>query len=228
MTKPAIKRRAGSQQRSPSRAVTSKKGTRQRRGEQSAARRDAILAAALEKFAVCGFAATRLDDVAKRAGVAKGTIYLHFRDKDALFQEIIRSLMGPFVGTIEQVLQSDIPLKVLASQIVELFVREVFETRRKDIIRLMMTEGPRFPKLAEFYYREVLSKIFGSARKRLQRAVDSGEIAHASLVRFPQLIVAPGVMAIIWSGLFDRFEQLDARELLYAQMQILFGEVEPA
>jgi len=228
MTKPAIKRRAGSRQSAPSTAATPKRGKRQRRDEQSAARRDAILAAALEEFAARGFAAARLDDVAKRAGVAKGTIYLHFRDKDALFQEIVRSLMGPFVGTIEQVLQSDIPLKLLAGQIVELFVREVFETRRKDIIRLMMTEGPRFPKLAEFYYREVLSKIFTGARKRLQRAVDAGEIKHASLVRFPQLIAAPGIMAIIWSGLFDRFEKLDARELLRAQMQILFGEVEPA
>jgi len=228
MTKPAIKRRAGSRQPAPSTAATPKRGKRQRRDEQSAARRDAILAAALEEFAARGFAAARLDDVAKRAGVAKGTIYLHFRDKDALFQEIVRSLMGPFVGTIEQVLQSDIPLKLLAGQIVELFVREVFETRRKDIIRLMMTEGPHFPKLAEFYYREVLSKIFAGARKRLQRAVDAGEIKHASLVRFPQLIAAPGIMAIIWSGLFDRFEKLDARELLRAQMQILFGEVEPA
>lgn len=227
MTRP-VSKRAGPRQPASSRVSSPKKGARQRRDEQSAARREAILAAALEEFAARGFAAARLDDVAKRAGVAKGTIYLHFRDKDALFQEIIRSLMGPFVGTIEQVLQSDIPLKVLAGQVIELFVREVFETRRKDIIRLMMTEGPRFPKLAEFYYREVLSKIFGSARKRLQRAVDAGEIKHVSLVRFPQLIAAPGIMAIIWSGLFDRFEKLDARELLRAQIQILFGEVERA
>ena len=228
MTKPATTRAAGSRRSPSSRSAAHRRSARPGREEQSAARRDAILAAALDEFAARGFAAARLDDVAKRAGVAKGTIYLHFRDKDALFQEIIRSLMGPFVGTIEQVLQSDIPMRVLSEQIVELFVRQVFETRRKDIIRLMMTEGPRFPKLAEFYYREVLSKIFAGARKRLQRAVDAGEIAHASLVRFPQLIAAPGILAIIWSGLFDRFEPLDARELLRAQMKILFGEVEPA
>jgi hypothetical protein len=108
--------------------------------------------------------------------------------------------------------------------VVELFVREVFGTRRKDIIRLMMTEGPRFPKLAEFYYREVLARVFSAARKRLQRALDDGEISHASLVRFPQLIAAPAITAVIWSGLFDRFEPLDVRELLQAQMNILFGE----
>jgi AcrR family transcriptional regulator len=194
------------------------------RAIRSAARREAILHAALDEFSARGFAAARLDDVAKRAGVAKGTIYLHFHDKEALFQEIVRSLMGPFVGTLEGVFAADIPLRTIVDQIVELFVREVFGTRRKDIIRLIMTEGLRFPKLAEFYYREVLSRILAGARARLARGVARGEISHAALARFPQLIAAPAMLAIIWSGLFDRFEPLDVRELLRAHMDILFGE----
>ncbi len=194
------------------------------RAIRSAARREAILHAALDEFSARGFAATRLDDVAKRAGVAKGTIYLHFHDKEALFQEIVRSLMGPFVGTLEGVFAADIPLRTIVDQIVELFVREVFGTRRKDIIRLIMTEGLRFPKLAEFYYREVLSRILAGARARFARGVARGEISHAALARFPQLIAAPAMLAIIWSGLFDRFEPLDVRELLRAHMDILFGE----
>jgi len=194
------------------------------RAIRSAARREAILHAALDEFAARGFAAARLDDMAKRAGVAKGTIYLHFRDKEALFQEIVRSLMGPFVGTLEGVFAADIPLRAITDQIVELFIREVFGTRRKDIIRLIMTEGPRFPKLAEFYYREVLSRILAGARARLARGVERGEVAHTALARFPQLIAAPAMLAIIWKGLFDRFEPLDVRELLRAHMDILFGE----
>ncbi len=194
------------------------------RAEKAAARREAILTAALDEFSARGFAAARLDDVAKRAGVAKGTIYLHFRDKEALFQEIVRSLMGPFVGTLEGVFKAEVPLRVIAEQLVELFVREIFGTRRKDIIRLIMTEGPRFPKLAEFYYREVLSRIFAGVRTRLRRAYEQGEISHEALARFPQLIAGPGIVAIIWSGLFDRFEPLDVRELLRAHMNILFNE----
>jgi len=194
------------------------------RAIRSAARREAILAAALDEFSARGFAAARLDDIARRAGVAKGTIYLHFRDKEALFQEIVRSLMGPFVGTVEGVFASDIPLRTLADHMVELFSREVFGTRRKDIIRLILTEGPRFPKLAEFYYREVLSRVLGGARARLSRAVERGEIKHAALARFPQLVAAPAIVAIVWAGLFDRFEPLDVRELLRAHMNILFGE----
>src|SRR5438034_8217042 len=103
---------------------------------KAAARRDAILDAALDEFSARGFAATRLDDVARRADVAKGTIYLHFRDKEALFQELIRSVLSPLVGTLETVTQVDAPFAAVAERIVDVFVREVYGTRRKDVIRL--------------------------------------------------------------------------------------------
>src|SRR5215217_9302381 len=114
-----------------------KRGGNGARAQKSAARREAILAAALDEFSMQGFAAARLDDVARRAGVAKGTIYLHFRDKEALFQELIRSVLGPFVGTLEAALETDLPARIIADQIVDLFVAEVYGTRRKDVIRLI-------------------------------------------------------------------------------------------
>jgi AcrR family transcriptional regulator len=191
--------------------------------QKSAARREAILAAALEEFSAQGFAAARLDDVARRARVSKGTIYLHFRDKEALFQELVRSVLGPFVGTLEHTLTADIPVRVIAGQMVELFVREVYGTRRKDVIRLIISEGTRFPSLAEFYYREVLSRILVAIRGLLQRAVERGE-APKSVLRFPQLLGAPAVVAILWSGLFDRFEPLDVRAFMHAHLDLLFGE----
>src|SRR5512144_3225702 len=70
------------------------------RAEKAAERRDAIVSAALEEFATRGYAATRLDDVARRAGVAKGTIYLHFKDKEALFEELIRTAIVPLVNRL--------------------------------------------------------------------------------------------------------------------------------
>jgi AcrR family transcriptional regulator len=206
-------------------ARRSASGVRQRsagkRKERSAARRDAILAAALEEFSARGFEATRLDDVARRAGVAKGTIYLYFRDKESLFQELIRTMLTPLVGTIEALGAADLPVSLLADQIVELFVREVYETRRKDVIRLMIAEGRRFPKLAEFYYREVLSRIIAAMRAVLRRAAARGEVP-AGLVDFPQIIAAPGLVAIIWSGLFERFEPLDVRAMMKTHVELLF------
>src|SRR5690606_29685722 len=78
-----------------------RKRTKDKWAERRAARREAILAAALDEFAERGFEGARLDDVARRAGIAKGTIYLYFADKESLFQELIRSALSPFVATIE-------------------------------------------------------------------------------------------------------------------------------
>jgi AcrR family transcriptional regulator len=192
------------------------------RKARSADRRDAILAAALDEFASRGFEAARLDDVARRAGVAKGTIYLYFRDKESLFQELIRTMLTPLVGTIEALGQSDVPLPMLADRIAELFVREVYETRRKDVVRLMISEGRRFPKLAEFYYREVLSRIIAAVRSLLRRAAARGEVPEG-LAEFPQIIAAPGMLAIIWSGLFERFEPLDVRKMMKTHLDLLFS-----
>jgi AcrR family transcriptional regulator len=192
-----------------------------------AARREAILTAALDEFSERGFAATRLEDVARRAGVAKGTIYLYFRDKESLFQELVRAMLTPLVGTIEAMGAADLPLDTLAGHIADLFVREVYETRRKDVVRLMISEGRRFPKLAEFYYREVLSRIIAAVRALLARAAARGEVAPG-LADFPQIMAAPGILAIIWNGLFERFEPLDVRAMMGAHFQRLLGGGRPS
>jgi len=189
---------------------------------RSAERRDAILSAALDEFSTRGFEAARLDDVARRAGVAKGTIYLYFRDKESLFQELIRAMLTPLVAIIEGMGAADVPLARVSEHIVDLFVREVYETRRKDVIRLILTEGNRFPHIAEFYYREVLSRIIAAVRALLKRAAARGEVPPG-LVDFPQLIAAPGIVAVIWGGLFDRFEPLDVRAMMKTHVELLFG-----
>ncbi len=192
------------------------------RKAQSAARREAILAAALDEFSERGFAATRLDDIARRAGVAKGTIYLYFSDKESLFQELVRAMLAPLVSALEAMGSVDMPLPALAEHMADMFVREIYETRRKDVIRLMISEGRRFPKLAEFYYREVLGRVIAAMRATLRRAADRGEASEA-LVQFPQIIVAPGLVAIVWSGLFDRYEPLDVRAMMKAHINMLFA-----
>ena len=187
-------------------------------------RRAAILSAALEEFAARGFAATRLDDVARRADVAKGTIYLYFRDKESLFQELVRTMLSPLVGAIAGAPLRDLPIRAVVEMIFDVFVNEIYATRRKDVIRLILAEGPRFPKLAEFYYREVIGRVLPVIRARLMLAVERGELTNDALARFPQLLVAPALLAVLWSGLFGRFAPLDARELMRAHLDLLFGK----
>jgi len=194
------------------------------RAERQVQRREAILAAALDEFSARGFAAARLDDVAKRAGVAKGTIYLYFRDKESLFQELVRSMLSPIVGQVEAAPMIDLPARMVIEMIAEVFVREVFGTRRQDVIRLIITEGQRFPKLAEIYYHEVIARAVPAIRALMTRAAARGELPNDALARFPQLLVAPAMVALMWNGLFGRFAPIEVREILRAHIDMLFGE----
>ena len=171
-------------------------------------RRAAIVAAGLEEFTAKGFAATRLDDVARRAGVAKGTIYLHFKDKDALFQELVRTALGPLIVRI-----SNPPIGVgggsaraAMEALAETFAREVIGTRRADIVRMIIAEGTAgMGKLIEY----------GIAR---------GEIRNPKLAEFPQLLVAPMIVSVIWQGLFGQLAPLDVTAMLRVHLDLIFNE----
>jgi AcrR family transcriptional regulator len=193
------------------------------RADKSAFRREAILAAALEEFSLRGFAAARLDDMAARAGVDKGTIYLHFRDKEALFQELVTTMLVPFIANLEAAPPVGLPIRTVIERLIDMFVREVYGTERRKLIRLVMTEGPRFPQLAEFHYHNVVKRALAAMRALLEGAYRRGELKSDALVRFPQLVVAPGLMAIVWSGLFDRFAVLDVAALMRAHLDLIFG-----
>jgi AcrR family transcriptional regulator len=190
---------------------------------KSALRRDAILAAALEEFSARGYAAARLEDVAQRAGVGKGTIYLHFHDKEALFRELVTTLLVPFVANIEAAPAAGLPIRLVLERLVDLFVREIYGTERRKLLRLIMTEGPRFPQLAEFHYNHVVKRAIAGMRALLDAAWRRGELRNDALVRFPQLVVAPGLMAIVWSGLFDRFAPLDVAAMMRAHLDLILG-----
>jgi AcrR family transcriptional regulator len=195
------------------------------RTRKAAARREAILHAALDEFSARGFTAARLEDVAARAGVAKGTIYLYFADKEALFQEIVRTMIVPVLAFVEVAPPPGVPVRQVLEGLVEVFVHQVYGTRRRDVIRLMIAEGSRFPSLAEFYYRNVIERALGAMRGLLQRAVAQGELpADTPLLQFPQLLVTPVLFAIIWSGLFERFAPIDVARLMRAQLDFIFGK----
>src|SRR5689334_22508743 len=115
------------------------------RAERAAERRQAIIDAAMEEFISRGFAATRLDDIAKRAGVAKGTIYLHFKDKESMFEELIRTAIVPLVGRMQGSPPAGASVRDLIEAFALNFIHEVVTTRRADIVRLIVSEGPRFP-----------------------------------------------------------------------------------
>lgn len=195
------------------------------RAERAAERRQAIIEAAMEEFIARGFAATRLDDVAKRAGVAKGTIYLHFKDKQSMFEELIRTAIVPLVSRLTATPpRADTTVRDMVEGFARAFIEEVAMTRRGDIVRLIVAEGPRFPAVADFYYREVVSRGIAGMRAMIELGIARGEIRNKNLARFPQILVAPALISVIWQSLFSKHAPLDAIEMLHVHLDLVFGE----
>ncbi len=194
------------------------------RAERAAERRAAIVEAALEEFVARGFAATRLEDIAKRAGVAKGTIYLHFKDKELMFEELIRTAIVPLVGTLTGPPAAGASIRDALEGFARVFIQEIATTRRGDIVRLIIAEGPRFPAIADFYYREVISRGLAGMRALIELAVARGEIRSIELARFPHIMVAPAIVAVVWKSLFEKHAPLDAIEMFRVHLDLIFGE----
>ena len=187
-------------------------------------RRAAILAAALDVFSERGFAAARLDDVAQKASVAKGTLYLYFPDKEALFEALLQGLASPVLERIEALTADPaLPASAILGGILALFQTEIIGTSRERLLRLVIAEGPRFPKIAEFYHREIISKGREIIRALAARGYERGELPSDAMVKFPQLFFAPLLTAVVWRSLFSRFDPLDVNGMIECHRKLMLG-----
>jgi AcrR family transcriptional regulator len=201
--------------------VRAGRGRRKASPEATDERRRIILTAALEVFSRHGFAAARLDEVAAQAGVAKGTLYLYFPNKQTLFEELIRSYVSPLFDKLAQDTPPNVPPQVFIAQFFQMFRTQVLGTERQRILQLLITEGARFPAIAEFYHREVISRGVRLVRGVLARAAREGMPAAPALVQYPQLLVAPLIVSVIWDALFGRIDPLDVDGMLEAHVRLL-------
>jgi hypothetical protein len=115
-------------------------------------------------------------------------------------------------------------VRAAVEAVADMFIHEMATTRRGDIVRLIMAEGPRFPAIADFYYREVVSRGLGALRALIALGVERGEIKHEKLAQFPQIVVAPALIALVWKSLFERHAPLDADAMLRTHLDLIFGE----
>ncbi len=195
-----------------------------RRRQQKLQRHEEILAAAFKVFAAHGYEAARIDDVARQAGIAKGTIYLYFPDKERLFRAMVRSLVqrrfdaiaGSFQGTAEQLLRE--LLSRMYSQVVR-------NEKVRSILRLLIAEGGRFPQLTEIYHREIIAPGMKAVRQGLLQGIASGEFRKTAAVEFPQLLVAPGILAIVWRLLHGERHRLDLEAYRKAHLEFLLDSL---
>jgi AcrR family transcriptional regulator len=182
---------------------------RKRRKE---ARPDEIIEAARAVFLERGFALAKVDEIARRAGASKGTVYLYFPTKEALFEAVMRvNVLSVIEGAAAAITADDrTPAAVQLRLVLETFYREFVSTDRKKLMHLMIAEGPHFPALLDFYHRDVVSRGMFLLTQLIERGIRRGEFdPPEGLVRYPKLILGPALMAALYGNLFGDRDPID-------------------
>jgi AcrR family transcriptional regulator len=169
---------------------------RKRRKE---ARPSELTAAALGLFVEKGFAATRLEEVAQRAGVSKGTLYLYFDSKEALFKAVIQEGIVPALveGEARLTRHAETSFELL-EDILGIIWARIGETAYAGIPKLIVGEAGNFPEVAQFYYENVIRRGRALVGAALERGMASGEFRDMDIETTIEVVIAPVLMLLIW------------------------------
>jgi AcrR family transcriptional regulator len=185
-----------------------------------------ITAAALEAFAEKGYAATRVTDVAKRAGVSKGLLYLYFRTKEELFKAVIKSFVSPRIEALRSEIEStDLSAEAYFRGPFLEFAKQVPRSPARVLVRLMIAEGAMYPELTHWYQENVVAHGLTALRDLIERGVRDGEFRKSALQEFPHIVVAPVAFAIVWSLVFGSRHKLDSDRFIESHLGLILDAI---
>lgn len=191
------------------------------RAQQKALRPLQILEAAFEEFVKSGYSATRVEDVAERVGVTKGTVYVYFETKEKLFEAMIQHISVPF----EEVLESAALLHGSSFQklisFLGLLYDQIAENRKtRELLRFVISEGHRFPDLIDEHHHQFIAPIIAKVEELLQQGAASGEFREIP-TGFPDLVIAPILTTTVLRLIFDKRMDVDRDGLLNAHAEMM-------
>jgi AcrR family transcriptional regulator len=191
---------------------------------RKSARPQEILDAALACFAEKGFAAARMDDIAERAGVTKGTIYLYFENKDAVFKALVRESIGAQIAhVIESIRAYEGSSRDLLRNAVTMIAHFAATSDRVVLPKIIVAEVGNFPELARFYREEIIDKGLGAMTSVIARGVERGEFRDVNPDHVARMMIAPILLSIFWRTTFAQFdsEPYDYLAFLKSHLDIL-------
>jgi len=195
------------------------------RRRRKAERPKEILEAAFEEFSRNGYAATTLDQVAERAGVTKGTIYVYFENKEHLFismvQELTQATLDPVRDMFER--HEGSTAELLRAQFSFIYQHIVEDRRRREVVRMLIAEAPRFPALADRYHDEIHRPCIELLKQAIQRGINRGEIRPSAVIDCPQVIIAPIALVDLWMMMFDDRHPLDLKAYFDAHLDLVLN-----
>ena len=196
--------------------------TRRRR---KAERPQEILEAAFVEFSRNGYAVTTLDQIAERAGVTKGTIYVYFENKEHLFISMVREITKGATEIVHGMFESHdgSTADLLRAQFSFIYQHIVEDKRRREVVRMLIAEAPRFPELTDRYHQEILRPCLDMLKAAIQRGVDRGEIRRSAIISSPQVIMAPIALVDLWLMMFDDRQPLDLKTYFDAHLELVLN-----
>lgn len=190
-----------------------------------------ILSAALALFVEKGFAGTRLDDVAERAGLSKAAIYLYFDDKTALLQGVIRQTISANIGMVETLAKTHRgPVAALIPAILDFMASRVEETPMASIAKLVISESRAFPEIGRFYLKEVIGRGIPIFEGLIARGIANGEFRPVDPGLTVRSMISPMLLSVIWKTVFEPIgaEKLDARALARHHADLMLRALRPS
>ncbi len=190
-------------------------------------RRNEVIDAAIAVFAREGFAQATMDDVAREASIAKGTVYLYFKSKEDLFRGAIESRLVPVAERAEA---SATDLSGSATDLLQNHIRWAYEHiiagDLKHILRLVIAEGPRFPEIRQFYYDNVLKRLTtGAISTIIDYGVERGEFAPISQDKIALIVMGPAMIAGMWKIVWDDLDPIDLDTYFQTHVEVIINGV---
>jgi AcrR family transcriptional regulator len=188
------------------------------------ARPEEITAAALEVFVERGYAGSRLEDVAARAGVSKGTLYLYFTNKEELFKAVVREgLVSPIAEMRGIVDQFEGSTMELIRMMLFGWWERIGASRIGGIPKLVISEAGNFPELARFYVAEVVEPVQAAIVAIVNRGIARGEFRKVNADLVARLMAAPMLGLLMWRNALEPYSKskLDPSAYLEAHLEML-------
>jgi AcrR family transcriptional regulator len=184
-----------------------------------------ILDAALKVFAQKGFAAARMDDIARQAGVTKGTIYLYFENKEAVFKALVREAVGTTIGAVTSDVQTfEGSARFLLRMVLTRMSQMIVESDKVVLPKIVISESSNFPWLAEFYRFEVIERGLQLMISLVERGIANGEFRNLPAEHVARLCMAPVLFCALWRVTFSHLDPkpYDYKALIETHLSILF------
>jgi len=202
---------------------------RARSDEAKDERRQALLTAALDEFFEKGFAATRMSDIAKRAHLSKGAVYLYFDSKEAMFRALVENLASPNLELIERIATNAGSLREALAGVCRIAPMLIRQTELPRIMKVLVGDSHMFPQMVQAYRTELIERVLAMMSGLLRRAHEAGEAEVPNPDLTARIVMAPMVLSALWEAVFNSRHEadVDLDQLFQIHERMMLRALEP-